>query len=38
MSDLDLEFSRSLKAKCDSAIGLAEYGFLLMFNTSTGPT
>ncbi len=32
LSDFDL--SRSLKVKCEGAIGLPIYGFLLMFNSN----
>ena len=28
LSDLDFDISRSLKVKCDGAIGLSIYGFL----------
>ncbi len=31
MGDLHFDLSRSLKVKCESAIGLPIYGFLLMF-------
>ncbi len=37
MSDLDFDLSRSLKVKCEGAIGLPIYGFLLMFNSNIGP-
>ncbi len=31
LSDYDFELSRSLKVKCDGVIGLAIYGFLLIY-------
>ena len=37
LSDHDFGLSRSLKVKCDSAIGLPIYGFLLMFNSDIWP-
>ncbi len=37
LRDLEFDLSRSLKVKCDGAIGLAIYGFLLMVNSSIGP-
>ena len=37
MGDLNFDLSRSLKVKCDSAIGLPIYDFLLMFNSNIGP-
>ena len=37
LSDLDFDLSRSLKVKCESAIGLLIYGFLLVFNSNIGP-
>ncbi len=37
LSDLDLDLSRSLKVKCEGAIGRPIYGFLLMFNNNIGP-
>ncbi len=36
VGDVDFYPSRSLKVKCDGAIGLTIYGFLLMFNSTTG--
>ena len=36
-SDLDFALSKSLKVKCEGAIELPIYGFLLMFNTNIGP-
>ncbi len=36
LSDLDFDLSRSLKVKCDSAIGLPIYAFLLMFISNIG--
>ncbi len=33
----DFDLSRSLKVKCDGAIGLPIHGFLLMFNSNIGP-
>ncbi len=36
-SDLDFDLSRSLKVKCDSAIGIPMYDLLLMFNSNIGP-
>ncbi len=38
LSDLEFDLSRSnvLKVKCDGVIGLAIYGFLLMFNSNIG--
>ncbi len=33
----DLDNDLPLKVKCDSAIGLSIYGFLLMFNGNIGP-
>ena len=35
--DLDFDLSRSLKAKCDCAIVLPIYDFLLVFNCNIGP-
>ncbi len=35
--DLDFDLSRSLKVKCDGAIGLPIYGFLSMFNSNIWP-
>ena len=41
LSDLGFDFSRSLKVKCNGAIGLSIYDFLLVFNSNaranTGP-
>ena len=37
LSDLGFHLSRSLKVKCNTAIGLPIYGFLLMFNSDIGP-
>ncbi len=37
MSDLEFDLSRPLKVKCDDAIGLSLYGFLLMFNSNMWP-
>ena len=37
LSDLEFDLSRSLKVKCNGAIGLPIYGFLLMFNSNIGP-
>ena len=37
MSDLDFDLSMSLKVKSNDVIGLATYGFLLMFNSNMGP-
>ncbi len=37
VGDLEFGLSRSLKVKCDGAIELLIYGFLLMFNSSIGP-
>ncbi len=37
LCDFDFDLSKSLKVKCDSAIGLPIYGFLLMFNNNIGP-
>ncbi len=37
LSDLELDLTRSLKVKCDSAIGLPIYAFLLMFNGNIWP-
>ncbi len=37
LSDLDFEISRSLKVKCEGAIELPTYGFLVMFNANIGP-
>ncbi len=37
VSDLEFHLPRSLKVKCKSATGLPIYGFLLMFNSNTGP-
>ncbi len=34
----DIDFSRSLNVKFNSAIGLLIYGFLLMFNSNIGPS
>ncbi len=36
MGELDFDLSRALKVKCDSAIGLPIYGYLLMFNGKIG--
>ena len=33
-SDLDVDLSRSLKVRCDGAIGLPIYGFLLTVNSN----
>ena len=33
--DLDFDLSKSLKVKCDNAIRLTIYGFLLMVNSNT---
>ena len=38
LSDLDTDLSRSLKVKCDGAIGLPMYGFPIMFSSNIGPT
>ncbi len=35
MSDLEFDLSRSLKVKCDGAVGLLVYGYLLSFKSST---
>ncbi len=35
--DLEYDLSRSLKVKCDGAIGFPIYGFLLMLNSNIGP-
>ncbi len=35
--DLEFDLSRSLKVKCENAIGLPIYGFLLIFNSNIGP-
>ncbi len=35
--DLDFDFSRTLKVRCDSAIGLPIYGFLLRVNSIIWP-
>ncbi len=37
MSDLEIDLSRSLNVKCDDAIGLPIYIFLLMFNSNIWP-
>ncbi len=37
LGDLDFDLSRSVKVKCDSAIGLPIYGFLLMINSNLWP-
>ncbi len=37
VSDLEFDLSRSLKVKCEGAIRLTIYGFLLMFNSNIGP-
>ena len=37
LGDLEFDLSRSLKVKCESAIGLPIYGLLLMFNSSIWP-
>ncbi len=37
IDDLDFDLSRSLKVKCDGAIGLPIYGFLLMVNSNIWP-
>ncbi len=37
VSDLDFDFSMSLKVKGNDVIGLAIYGFLLMVNSNIGP-
>ncbi len=37
LGDLDFDLSRSLKVKCEGAIGLPIYGFLLMFHSNIGP-
>ncbi len=37
MSDLDFNLSRSLKVKCESAIGFPIYGLLLVFNSNIVP-
>ncbi len=37
ISDLDFAPSRSLKVKCQGAIRLAIYGFLLLFHSNMGP-
>ncbi len=37
MSDPEFDLSKLLTIKCDSAIALLIYGFLLMFNTNIGP-
>ncbi len=37
LGDLDLDLSRSLMAKCEGAIVLPIYGFLLMFNSNIWP-
>ncbi len=37
LSDLEFDFSRSLKVKCDYVIGLSLYAFLLMFNSNIWP-
>ena len=39
LSDLAIDFDllRSLKVKCEGAIGLFIYGFLSMFNNNIGP-
>ena len=37
LRDVDVDPSRSLKVKCEGAIGLSIYGSLLMFNSNLGP-
>ena len=37
VGDLEPDLARSLKVKCDSAIGLLIYGFSLMSNSNIGP-
>ena len=37
MVDLEFDLSRSLKAKCEGAIVLPIYDFLLMFNSNIWP-
>ncbi len=37
LGDLEFDLSRSLKIKCDGAIGLPTYGFLLMVNSNIWP-
>ncbi len=36
LGDLEFDLSRSLKDKCNGAIGLPTCGFLLMFNSNIG--
>ena len=36
LSDHEVDLSRSLKVKCESAIGFPIYGFPLMFNSNIG--
>ncbi len=37
LSDLDFDLSRSLKVKCNGAVGLPICDFLLAFNSNTWP-
>ena len=37
MSDFEFDLSRSLKVKCDSAIGFPIYAFQFMFNSNMWP-
>ncbi len=37
LCDLDFDLPRSLKVKCDGAIGLPMYDILLMFNSNMRP-
>ncbi len=37
LSDLDFSLSRPLEVKCDGAIGLPIYGFLLVCNSDIWP-
>ncbi len=37
LGDLDFNLSRPLEVKCEGAIGLPIYGFLLIFNSNIGP-
>ena len=36
-SELDFDFTKSLKVKCYGVIGLTIYDILLMFNSNIGP-